>query len=173
MAIQYYDPIQTFRFLIEVEDLRQDDNTKISGAFATFSGINMTVETLQSRAGDDRRGVQEYIPVLTRYDPVTLSKGVVGDNDFLNWLLSVSADLESGPTGKILRRDIRVITRNDMGEDAVVWTLKGAMPIGYQITPLDSSRTEVLMESVTFAITGVRRTTHENSRVKRQVAPPG
>ena len=125
--------------------------------FANFSGVNMHVDTIQSRDGDDGRGVQEYIPVLTHYDPVTLSKGVVGDNDLIDWLLSASADLESGPTGKSLRRDIDVVALNDRGEEAVTWTLKDAMPIGYQMAPLDASRSEVLMESLTFAITGMRR----------------
>ena len=31
------------------------------------------------------------------------------------------------------------------------------MPIGYELSPMDSSRSEVLTESVTFAIHGVER----------------
>ena len=161
MAIEYYDPIQSFRFLIQV-----DGEQNIPAAFSGFSGVKMTVDTLQSRDGNDIRGVQEYIPTLTRYDPVTLKKGVIGDNAFLDWLLSATADMESGPTGVNLRRDINVITRNDKGEDAVIWTLKGAMPIGYELAPLDAGRSEVLMETLTFAITGLRRTTMTNSRTR-------
>ncbi len=156
MAIVYPQPIQSFRFLIEA-------GGGISAAFTSFSGVKMQVETIQSRDGDDNRGVQEYVPVFTRFDPVTLSKGVVGDNDFLDWLFAAAADMEAGPTGSNLRRDINVITLNEAGQTAVTWTLKEAMPIGYEMAPLDSSRSEVLMESITFAITGMRRTT----------APPG
>ena len=156
MAIVYPQPIQSFRFLIEA-------GGGISAAFTSFSGVKMQVETLQSRDGDENRGVQEYVPVFTRFDPVTLSKGVVGDNDFMDWILAAAADMESGPTGSKLRRDINVITLNEAGQTAVTWTLKEAMPIGYEMAPLDSSRSEVLMESITFAITGMRRTT----------APPG
>lgn len=39
------------------------------------------------------------------------------------------------------------------------WILQGAMPIGYELDPMDSSRSEVLTESITFAITGLERTT--------------
>ena len=39
------------------------------------------------------------------------------------------------------------------------WVLRDAMPIGYELDPMDSSRSEVLTESITFAITGLERTT--------------
>ena len=39
----------------------------------------------------------------------------------------------------------------------MVWSLKDAMPIGYELSPMDSSRSEVLTESVTFTIQGVER----------------
>lgn len=148
--------MRAFRFKIRVagkENVAQ---------FASFSGVSMHVDTLQCRDGNDARGVREYIPVLTRYDPVTLSKGVVGDNEFIDWLLSVSADLERGPTGQKPRQDIDVVALDDKGNDAVTWTLKDAMPIGYRMAPLDASHSEVLMESLTFAITGMRRTVRKS-----------
>ena len=80
------DPLTAFRFLIRVGDSQQ-----ISAAFSRFSGVRMEVETIQTRDGDDNRGVKEYTPVFTSYAPVTLSKGVVGDNEFLDWLLSAGA----------------------------------------------------------------------------------
>ena len=52
-----------------------------------------------------------------------------------------------------------MITLNEKGNPGVVWTLQGAMPIGYELAPLDSSRSEVLTESLTFAIPGMKRTT--------------
>ena len=139
------DPLTAFRFLIRVGDSQQ-----ISAAFSRFSGVRMEVETIQTRDGDDNRGVKEYTPVFTSYAPVTLSKGVVGDNEFLDWLLSAGASAYTGPTGSDL---------DQKGEPAVGWILQGAMPIGYELDPMDSSRSEVLTESITFAITGLERTT--------------
>nr|WP_300167777.1 phage tail protein [uncultured Flavonifractor sp.] len=163
MAIVYPEPIQTFRFLIRV-----GNDEQISAAFSRFSGIRMSVETIQNRAGDDSRGVKEYTPVFTSYEPVTLSKGVVGDNEFLDWILSASADVHSGPTGNNLLRTIDVITLNQHGDVGVTWTLQNAMPIGYELAPLDGSRSEVLTESVTFAITGVKRTAAPWNPPKRE-----
>ena len=153
IAIVYPEPLQSFRFLFQM-----DGSSGVSAAFTSFSGVKLQVDTLQSRDGDDRRGVQSYIPVLSRYEPVRLSKGVVGDNEFLDWLFSASADMTAGPTGNRLHRTIYVITLDAKGNPAVTWTLKDAMPIGYEMAPLDGSRSEVLMESLTFAITGMKRT---------------
>ena len=153
MAIRYPEPIQTFRFLIRV-----GDSEEISAAFSQFSGVKMEVETIQSRDGDENRVTANRDGTYT-FAPVTLSKGVVGDNDFLDWLLSASAGVHTGPTGVSLRRTIDVITLNELGKPGVIWTLQGAMPIGYELAPLDGSRSEVLTESLTFAITGMKRTT--------------
>ena len=145
------EPLKTFRFLVEV-----DGETVC--AFSQFSGVKMEMQTIQVRAGSDNRGVQDYIPVLTRYEPVTLTKGVFGHSEFINWIFSAGASMYTGPTGVNLRKTINVIALDDLGTYGVVWTLKDAMPIGYELSPMDGARSEVLTESVTFAITGMSRT---------------
>ena len=147
--------LQAFRFLVEVEN-----GGVTVAAFSRFSGVKMEVQTLSVRSGNDSRGVQEYLPVMTSFAPVTLSKGVVGDNEFLEWLFSAAADSESGPTGRQLRRTINVVALDDRGRRGVTWSLKNAMPIGFELTPMDGGRSEVLSESLTFAITGMERITH-------------
>ena len=72
---------------------------------------------------------------------------------------SAGASAYTGPTGSDLRRTVQVIALDQKGEPAVGWILQGAMPIGYELDPMDSSRSEVLTESITFAITGLERTT--------------
>ena len=156
--IEYRELFKAFRFLVEVE------NGGVSvAAFAQFSGVKMEVQTLQARAGNDARGVQDYIPVMTRFSPVTLSKGVVGDNEFLDWLFSAAAGSESGPSGSNLRRTINVVALDERGRRGVTWSLKNAMPIGYELAPMDGGRSAVLSESLTFAITGMERVTHPSA----------
>lgn len=157
MAIQYQEPFQSFRFLVEVENQKG----AVVAAFSQFSGVNMTVETVQARDGGDNRGVQQVIPVLTRFEPVTLTKGVVGDNAFLDWLFSAAAGVSTGPRGgDELYRTLNVVALDDRGERGVTWSLKNALPIGYSLNPMDGGRSEVLAESLTFAITGLERKTN-------------
>lgn len=146
------DPLRSFRFVV-----RMGTSGTISAAFARFSGVQMEVETLQTRSGSDIRGVKEYVPVFTSYAPVSLSKGVVGDNAFLQWVFSASAGQFTGPTNDELRRSIDVIALDEKGVERATWTLLGALPVGYQLSPMDGNRSEVLTESITFAITGVKR----------------
>ncbi len=156
MGIKYDQPLKAFRFLVEVEN----GGTTVA-AFTQFSGVKMEVQTIQARSGNDFRGVSEYVPVLTSFSPVTLTKGVIGDNDFMDWLFAASASHTLGPTGLNLHRTINIIALGDDGERAVTWSLRNAMPIGYELTPMDGMRSEVLSESLTFAIMGMERTTSE------------
>ncbi|MBO4419363.1 MAG: phage tail protein [Oscillospiraceae bacterium] len=147
---KHIGPLKAFRFLVEVEG-------DAVGAFTQFSGIRMEIQTIQARSGNDIRGVQDIVPVMTRFEPVTLTKGVIGDNSFLNWIFAAAASVNTGPTGVRLRRTINVIALDDMGRRGVIWSLKDALPIRYELSPMDSSRSEVLSESVTFAVLGMER----------------
>ncbi len=153
MGIKYDQPLKAFRFLVEVEN-----SGTTAAAFTQFSGVKMQAQTIQARSGNELRGVLEYVPVLTRFDPVTLTRGVIGDNDFMDWLFAATASHSFSPTGVDLYRTINVVALGDDGDRAVTWTLHNAMPIGYELTPMDGSRSEVLSESLTFAITGMQRT---------------
>lgn len=146
------DPLLNCRFLVEVES-----DGAVAAVFTQFSGIKMEVQTIANRYGDDSRGVQEYLPVMTRFQPVTFTRGVIGKLDFLDWIFASAAKLESGPTGEKLRRNLVVIALDERGRRIVSWRLKNALPIGYEISPMDALRAEVLTESITFQITGVER----------------
>ena len=154
MPNQHAEPFRAFRFLVEVES-----SGVVVAAFSQFSGVKVTVETVEARPGSDPRGVKEIIPALTTFSPVTLTKGVIKDNDFIDWLFSAAAAHNRGPTGgDSLYRTINVIALDDYGKRGVSWSLKKALPIGYELTPMDGSRSEVLSESLTFAISGMERT---------------
>ena len=154
MGRLFEEPLKAFRFLVELE------GRKVAvAAFTGFSGIQMEVSTLQVRSGSDIRGVQENIPIGTRFSPVTLTKGVVGDDEFLDWIFSVAAGPNAGPKIGNPCRTLHIVALDDHGERGVTWTLYNALPIRYELTPMDGGRSEVLSESITFAITGVERKT--------------
>ena len=143
-------PLKAFRFLVEIDG-------KAAGAFTQFSGIRMEVKTIEARSGNDRRGVMDSVPVLTSFEPVTLTRGVIGDNEFLDWIFAAAASPHTGPSGVRLARDISVIALDDAGRRGVIWTLQDAIPIRYELSPMDSTRSEILSESVTFGIGGMER----------------
>ena len=148
---KYVGPLKSFRFLVEVDG-------DAVGAFTQFSGIKMEVQTIHARSGNDLRGVQDIVPVMTRFEPITLTRGVIGNNEFLNWIFAAAASTHTGPTGISLFRTIIVIALDDAGNRGVIWSLKDAMPIRYELSQMDSMNSEVLSESVTFAVHGLERT---------------
>ena len=152
MARQFQEPLKAFRFLVEL-----DGKAVPAAAFTGFSGIQMEVETISVRSGNDIRGVQEEIPIRTKFGPVTLTKGIVGDDDFLNWLFSVAAGPHIGSTSLNPYRNIDVVALDDQGNRSVIWTLYDALPVRYVLSPMDGGRSEVLSESITFAISGMDR----------------
>ena len=150
------DPLIGCRFIVET------DNGDVVAAFSQFSGMKMEVRTVENRYGEDARGVQEYLPVMTRFAPVTFTRGVIGELHFLDWIFAAAAGMESGPSGEKLRRTLLVVVLDETGSRRISWRLKDALPIGYEISPMDALRTEVLTESITFQITGVERILEEN-----------
>lgn len=152
---QESDPLLSYKFSVSVEE--EDGSEQVVAAFSQFSGIQMRVETIQARAGSDLRGVQEYIPVLTSFEPVTLSRGVVGDNPFMDWVFEAAAGPITGPGGKKLYKTLTVSALNDTGTGGVLWRMKRVLPIGYAVGEMDSINSGILMESLTLAIGSVER----------------
>jgi len=151
--LAYNIPFKAFRFLVEV-----DGASEISGAFAACSGFRMKTQMVQARSGADFRGVKDNYPGITEYDTVTLSKGVLGDSKFLDWVLMTNfPGTDSSPNGVKAYQDLRLIALNEQGQPGVVWTLRGATPVSYALKDLDAGQNAVMMESVEFAFTGVFR----------------
>jgi phage tail-like protein len=150
------DPLKSFRFLVEVEA----GGKKTVAAFSRFSGVKMRLETVDVRTGAELRGVLDCVPALTSYENVTLTKGVIGDNEFLDWILAATPGITVSPTGKDLCRMISIVALDDTNKRAVTWTLADAMPVGYELNEMDASANLVLSESIEFTIAGFRRETH-------------
>jgi len=154
-AIVYHEPFKTFRFLVEVEGA----GTTVVAAFTQFSGVKMQVDVVQARSGAEHRGVQDNVPALTKFEQVTLTKGVIGDNEFLDWILSAAPGATEAPTGKNKYRTINIVALDEKGKRGITWSLINALPVAYELAPMDGSQSAVLSETMVFAITGFKRVT--------------
>jgi phage tail-like protein len=162
-AVRYERPLTAFRYIIEIE---KDGAAAVAAAFSRFSGVKMRVETMKVRTGAEERGVMQDFPVMTSFENVTFSRGVVGDLDFLDWILAVAPDSSRAATGKSERdkyRNISVSALNEAGKRAVTWTLMGALPVAYELGEMNSTQNALLTESVEFVITGFKREVSDES----------
>jgi len=148
-----FAPFKAYRFLVEI------NNGAVIGAFSAFSGVQAKVQIASARTGEDKRGIKENFPGIIEFSHVTLSKGVIGNNGFLQWLFdsTIPGDLEGKPGGHSKYKNLDIIALDDKGNRGIVWTLKDAIPVGYKLDPMDASKSAVLAEHIEFAISGVLR----------------
>ena len=111
------------------------------------------------RTGADNRGVQGLIPATTEYGNLTLSRGVIASNEFLDWVFSAFPGYATGPLKptNLNRRTIDIVVLDEHGKEGVTWTLYGAYPVSYELAGLDASQDGVLTESLEFAYVGLKR----------------
>ena len=90
MAINY--PYRVFRYRVEVDGLAR-------AGFSEVSGMNLSVDPIEYREGDDLRNTPRKYPGLTKFGNITLKWGTSNDADFLEWILSVAPSNTANPTG--------------------------------------------------------------------------
>jgi phage tail-like protein len=117
----------------------------------------MKVETVKVRSGADPRGVMDYFPALTHFSVVTLQKGVIGEQEFLDWILAAAPSADGSATGSDMYRDIDITALDSDGRRCVTWTLHHALPVAYKLEGMDASRSAVLCETLEFQINGFTR----------------
>ncbi len=153
------DPYRMFRFRVKMSGGGFLDFGKTTeAAFSQCSGIRASTEVVRVRTGADIRGVQGIIPSIVTYSNLTLSKGVVANGKFLDWVFGCLPTNLMGPK-KPKRKTIEISVLNDAGKEGVTWTLYGAYPVGYELASLDASQDGVLMETLEFAYVGLKRST--------------
>lgn len=152
------DPYRAFKFKVKMGGTGYlDVGGSTVGAFSQCSGIRATSQVLRVRTGADVRGVQGIIPTTVEYSNLTLSRGVVSSNSFLDWVFACMPGYATGPSGAV-RRTIDIVVLDEKGNEGITWTLHGAYPVSYELAGLDASQDGVLMENLEFAYAGLTRT---------------
>ena len=98
-------PYRTFRFEVEIDGMSR-------GGFSEVSGFDLNVDVVEYREGNDLRNTPRKLPGLIKYGNITLKWGLVGDFEFLDWIYTVPASDQAGPTG-IERRNMTVRLLDD------------------------------------------------------------
>ncbi|HAW21480.1 MAG TPA: phage tail protein [Flavobacteriales bacterium] len=139
-------PLPKFHFKVEVEG-------GISASFQEVSGLDTEVDVVEYRHGDSPEFSTIKMPGLRKASDVTLKKGTfTGDVDFYDWY---------GETlmNTIERRTVTIMLLNESGDAEIIWTLTNAFPKQVQGTDLNSSSSDVAVESLVLAHEGLVITT--------------
>lgn len=151
------DAIEKFRFSVYILNLSLDPASVaqdfigfLRGGFSEVSLPKQTTTVMEYRENIDSAHVQ-MLPGMTKYEPVTLKRGVTTNSDFYRWanqvhnpnqiiasaIQRISGKPEDSPPSDSLnfRRDIVIVSHTRSGAVGKAWMLRDAWVSSY--TPGD------------------------------------
>ncbi|MBD2729690.1 phage tail protein [Nostoc sp. FACHB-892] len=146
------DTYKNFKFVVKI------DGKEVLGV-SKVSSLKRTTEVIEHRAGGDPSTVYKS-PGQSKYDAITLERGITTDPDFENWAKKV---WELGKKGSEVsladfRKDITIEVRDEAGEKATSYSVFGCWVSEYQALPdLDASANAVAIEYIKIENEGWER----------------
>ena len=137
----YYPPVG---FLFKVEFIGLDGITENDVRFQSVSGITMDIGTEDLREGGENRFVHK-LPQSAKYSNLVLKRGMLTDSGLIKWFEDAVQNFNFKPI------TIQVSLMNEKIEPLVNWKFVNAYPVKWEISSLDSSKNEVVVDSIEIA----------------------
>ena len=142
--INRYDPYKTYRFLVYF-----GTSTSPVAAVSKVTGIKRSSDVIEYKEGGN--------PIIlkglgrTKYEPITLERGVTEDMDFANWANMAQVLDHGSPSTSLakLRQDIRVDLLNEEGQPVWRFFVYRCWVSEYQALPdLDAVANAIAIEHI-------------------------
>jgi len=139
-----FDPYKNFRFLVYFEQ----SSTPVAGV-SKVGGMKRSSDPIEYKEGGNmiiRKGLGR-----TKYDPVTLERGVTHDKDFEDWANAAQVLDKGVPSQslKSLRREIRIELLNEAGQPVHRYLVHRCWVSEYQaLADLDAGGNAVVLEHI-------------------------
>ncbi len=127
------DPYKNFRFLVEIEGIRQ-------AGFSECSGFGSQVEVIEYREGGEPTAVRK-LSGRVKYPDITLKWGVTDSPEPYNWHRAVLQ-------GQIQRKHGSIILLDDSGNANVKWNFFEAWPSKWEGPDLCAKGNDVAIETL-------------------------
>ena len=142
--VNRFDPYKTFRFLVYFGT----STTPVAG-MSKVGGMKRSSDAIEYKEGGNaiiRKGLGR-----TKYDPITLERGVTHDTDFEDWANAAQV-LDKGAATqslKNLRREVRIDLLNEAGQPVLRFIVHRAWVSEYQaLADLDAGGNAVVLEHI-------------------------
>lgn len=134
-------PMPKYHFVVDWGGVRT--------GFSEVSGLDISVEVIEYREGNDPQGHLRKMPGLQKFSNITLKRGIIkGDNDFIKWL-------NTQKLNTVEKRDIVISLLDETHAPIKSWKLRNAFPVKYSGPALNASANEVAIESLEIAHEGL------------------
>lgn len=148
-----HDPYKNFKFRIKW------DGRYVAGV-SKVSPLERTTEVVEHREGGDPSSVR-VSPGQTRYEPITLERGISHDHEFERWANKVwnhGSGAGQEVSLKDFRKDVVLELYNEAGQLVAAYKIYRCWPSRYQALPvLDASANAVAIESLELENEGWER----------------
>jgi phage tail-like protein len=149
------DPYKNFKFRIKW------DSRYVAG-ISKVSALRRTTDVLEHREGGDPSTIHRS-PGRTRYEPITLERGITHDTEFEKWANKVW-NFGAGPGSEVsladFRKDIRIELYNEADQLVLAYNVFRCWVSEYQALPeLDANGGVVAIEHIKIENEGWERDT--------------
>ncbi len=152
---QRFDPYKNFKFRVKW------DGRYVAGV-SKVSALKRTTEVVEHREGGDN-STSRKSPGRSKYEAVTLERGVTHDLEFESWANRVwnyGAGLGAEVSLKDFRKDLILEVYNEAGQLAIAYKLYRCWPSEWQATAdLDANANAVLIQTLKLENEGFERDT--------------
>jgi phage tail-like protein len=152
---QRFDPYKNFKFHVFFEG-----NTVPVAGVSKVGALKRTTEMVEHRDGGDP-STSRKSPGRTKYEAITLERGVTHDTDFEKWANKVwnyGSGLGAEVSLKDFRKNIILKVYNEAGQVAIVYKIYRCWVSEYQALPdLDANANAVAIQSIKLENEGWER----------------
>jgi phage tail-like protein len=148
--VRRVDPYKNFRFRVKWEG-------KYVAGFNKVGGLEKSARPAKHRQGGDP-STSRKSPGRTKYDAITLERGVTHDQDFQDWANKVRSAAGYEVSVKNLRKDVYLEVYNEAGRLVLTYKIFACWVSEYQATPdLDANAHAVAIEHIKLENEGWER----------------
>ena len=148
-----FDPYKNFKFRVKW------DGRYVAG-ISKVSALSRSTEVVEHREGGDPSTVRKS-PGQTKFEPVTLERGVTHDPEFERWankVWNIGAGLGAEVSLKDFRKDLLIEVYNEAGQLALSYKLYRCWVSQFQALPeLDASGNAVAIQTLKLENEGWER----------------
>lgn len=152
---QRFDPYKNFKFRVKW------DGRFVAGV-SKVSALKRTTEVVEHRVGGDPSTVRKS-PGQSKYEAITLERGVTHDPDFESWankVWSFGAGLGQEVSLRDFRKDVILEVYNEAGQLVLAYKIYRCWVSEFQSVPeLDASANAVAIETLKLEHEGWERDT--------------
>ena len=148
-----FDPYKNFKFRLKW------DGHYIAGV-SKVSALRRSTEVVSHREGGDPSNVRKS-PGLTRYEPVTIERGITHDLEFERWankVWNLQGSLGKEVSLADFRKDVTLELYNEAGQLVMAWRIFRCWPSEFQALPeLDANANVVAIQTLVLENEGWER----------------